>query len=336
MLGRGSIRAERAFVKSRPLEDRDAEREAPVDAGKSASRSGKTAANAAPGTSPSSSTRTCPSCATPSTPGTSRSAGSTRRSSSATCRSSTRSTGMAHDGVPFALTMSVTPPLAAMMKDELLRQRFHEHLGAARGARRARREAPLGGRALRAGRHLLPGAPRPDARGLGPPRGRRRRGAGAATGTRGGSSFSRARRPTATCPGCSPAREGIRPQLELGRARLRAARRAHARPGAWLAECAYHPSFDEEIARAGIRFTVARHARHHERAPASALRRPRAHRAARAASRSSGATPSRASRCGRATRATRATPSTATSTATSASTCPRRSSWARSPATARA
>ncbi|MGH7272315.1 MAG: DUF1957 domain-containing protein, partial [Polyangiaceae bacterium] len=33
------------------------------------------------------------------------------------------------DGVPFALTMSVTPPLAAMLKDELLRQRFHEHLG---------------------------------------------------------------------------------------------------------------------------------------------------------------------------------------------------------------
>src|SRR6202789_3745882 len=36
---------------------------------------------------------------------------------------------LAADGVPFALTMSVTPPLAAMMKDELLRQRFHEHLG---------------------------------------------------------------------------------------------------------------------------------------------------------------------------------------------------------------
>ena len=29
---------------------------------------------------------------------------------------------MADEGVPFALTMSVTPPLAAMMRDELLRQ----------------------------------------------------------------------------------------------------------------------------------------------------------------------------------------------------------------------
>src|SRR5271167_3918202 len=35
---------------------------------------------------------------------------------------------LAGDGVPFALTMSVTPPLAAMMKDDLLRQRFEAHL----------------------------------------------------------------------------------------------------------------------------------------------------------------------------------------------------------------
>ncbi len=35
---------------------------------------------------------------------------------------------LASDRVPFGMTMSVTPPLAAMMKDELLRQRFHEHL----------------------------------------------------------------------------------------------------------------------------------------------------------------------------------------------------------------
>src|SRR5260370_4106512 len=35
---------------------------------------------------------------------------------------------MAEQNVPFALTMSVTPPLATMMRDNLLRQRFHEHL----------------------------------------------------------------------------------------------------------------------------------------------------------------------------------------------------------------
>src|SRR5690606_1246709 len=32
------------------------------------------------------------------------------------------------DGVPFAITMSLTPPLASMLRDDLLRQRFHEHL----------------------------------------------------------------------------------------------------------------------------------------------------------------------------------------------------------------
>src|SRR5450432_851396 len=35
---------------------------------------------------------------------------------------------MAEDKVPFALTMSVTPPLAAMLKDELLQRRFEQHL----------------------------------------------------------------------------------------------------------------------------------------------------------------------------------------------------------------
>src|SRR6476660_2367600 len=35
---------------------------------------------------------------------------------------------MADEGVPFALTMLVTPSLAAMLKDPLLRQRCHEHL----------------------------------------------------------------------------------------------------------------------------------------------------------------------------------------------------------------
>jgi 1,4-alpha-glucan branching enzyme len=56
-------------------------------------------------------------------------------------------------------------------------------------------------------------------------------------------------------PGMLPAREGIRPQLELG---VRGFERLVGRrpTGAWLAECAYHPDFDDEIARAGIRFTI--------------------------------------------------------------------------------
>ena len=35
---------------------------------------------------------------------------------------------LAADDVPFALTMSVTPPLASMMKDALLQERFERHL----------------------------------------------------------------------------------------------------------------------------------------------------------------------------------------------------------------
>src|SRR5258706_13489902 len=35
---------------------------------------------------------------------------------------------LALEGVPFAVTMSLTPPLAAMLKDELLRKRFEDHL----------------------------------------------------------------------------------------------------------------------------------------------------------------------------------------------------------------
>src|ERR1700679_1589434 len=35
---------------------------------------------------------------------------------------------LASDGVPFALTMSMTPPLVAMLKDDLLRERFENHL----------------------------------------------------------------------------------------------------------------------------------------------------------------------------------------------------------------
>ena len=34
-----------------------------------------------------------------------------------------------HDNVPFKLTMSMTPPLASMLRDELLRERYVQHLG---------------------------------------------------------------------------------------------------------------------------------------------------------------------------------------------------------------
>src|ERR1700732_3654598 len=33
-----------------------------------------------------------------------------------------------HDGVPFKLTMSITPTLCAMLQDQLLRERYVEHV----------------------------------------------------------------------------------------------------------------------------------------------------------------------------------------------------------------
>src|SRR5439155_18097202 len=35
---------------------------------------------------------------------------------------------LANDGVPFKLTMSITPPLCAMLQDELLQKRYLEHV----------------------------------------------------------------------------------------------------------------------------------------------------------------------------------------------------------------
>src|SRR4051812_33148064 len=46
--------------------------------------------------------------------------------------------GLAEDGVPFQLTISLTPPLCHMLRDSLLQQRFERYLDRAIGL--ARRE----------------------------------------------------------------------------------------------------------------------------------------------------------------------------------------------------
>ena len=230
---------------------------------------------------------------------------------------------LADEGVPFALTMSVTPPLAAMMKDDLLRERFEEHL--ARLEALAEHEM----KRLWGDERFAPVATfYRDAAS---------RGCGASgTGTSGDvvaglvRHWDAGRLELLTCsathcylPGMLPAREGIRPQLELGvrgferlvgaQADGRVARRVRLPPELRR----------RDRARAGIRFTlVDTHGILNARPrPPFGVHAPIV--LARAASRSSRATPSRAGRCGRATRATRATPTTATSTATSASTSPR-------------
>ena len=56
-------------------------------------------------------------------------------------------------------------------------------------------------------------------------------------------------------PGMLPGARGDPAAARARRARVRALVGRKA-AGTWLAECAYHPSFDAEIARAGIRYTI--------------------------------------------------------------------------------
>ena len=161
---------------------------------------------------------------------------------------------LAAEGVPFAMTMSLTPPLAAMMRDELLCQRFEEHLTrmdhlAEREMVRLAHDPELGGLARFYREEMA------RIRGVWD----RHQGNVVAALRRHWDSGSLE---LLTCsathcylPGMLPAKEGIRPQLELG---VRAFETLVGRApiGMWLPECAYHPMLDQAIADAGIRFTV--------------------------------------------------------------------------------
>jgi 1,4-alpha-glucan branching enzyme len=161
---------------------------------------------------------------------------------------------MADDGVSFALSMSVTPPLAAMLKDDLLRLRFESHL--ARLEELAEREMKrLYGDARFAPIATFYRETLAKVRGTWD----RHRGDVVAGLVR---HWDAGRLELLTCsathcylPGLLPAREGIRPQLELG---VRGFESLVGRTprGMWLPECAYHPAFDAEIASAGIRYTL--------------------------------------------------------------------------------
>lgn len=158
------------------------------------------------------------------------------------------------DGVPFAITMSLTPPLAAMLRDPLLCQRFHLHL--------ARLESLCAAEVKR-----LEGDPYfgPVARYyrdfLGEVRATWERINGDVVGAL-VAYHDRELVDLITCsathaylPGLLPCREALRAQLRLG---VEAFRQLVGREplGMWLPECAYDPSFDAEVGAAGIRYTL--------------------------------------------------------------------------------
>lgn len=158
------------------------------------------------------------------------------------------------EGVPFALTMSLTPPLAAMMKDELLCTRFNDHL--ARMERLAEAEMTrLWGNA-----EFAPLATfyREE---LARVRAVWERHHGDVVGAL-VHHWDQGHLELITCsathcylPGMLSVKEGVRAQLELGVAAFESF--TGRKPlGMWLPECAYHPDIDAEVAAAGVRFTV--------------------------------------------------------------------------------
>jgi len=161
---------------------------------------------------------------------------------------------LAADGVPFALTMSVTPPLAAMLKDTLLCARFEQHL--------TRLDALVAHETARV-------AGDPDfepvvayyREELARVRGTWERHHGDVLGGL-VAHWNAGRIELLTCsathcylPGLLSAREGIRPQLELGMRGFESLA-GRAPLGMWLPECAFHPDLDADIAAAGVRFTL--------------------------------------------------------------------------------
>ncbi len=158
------------------------------------------------------------------------------------------------DHVPFALTMSLTPPLVAMLKDDLLRERFENHLDRIEELAEHEMKRVFGDA------HFAPVATfyRDEIRRVRAVW-QRHDGDTVAGFVK---HWDAGNLEILTCsathcylPGMIPAREGIVPQLELGVQGFE--KMVGRRPtGMWLPECAYHPSFDAEIAKAGIRFTI--------------------------------------------------------------------------------
>jgi 1,4-alpha-glucan branching enzyme len=150
--------------------------------------------------------------------------------------------------------MSVTPPLASMMKDALLQERFERHLATLEQL--AEQEM----KRLWGDEKLAPVATfyRDEARRVRAVWERHERDVLAGFVKHADAGNLDLMTCSAThcyLPGMIPAREGIRPQLELG---VRGFEKVVGRTplGMWLPECAYDPSFDAEIAAAGIHYTL--------------------------------------------------------------------------------
>jgi 1,4-alpha-glucan branching enzyme len=157
-------------------------------------------------------------------------------------------------GVPFALTMTLTPPLSAMLRDPLLCARFGEYLTriealAEKETKRLEGDERFGPVAQFYVEHLLE------------VRKTWERVGGDVVGglllhdAAGALELIASSASHAYLPGLLPVRASIRAQLRLG---LSAFEHFVGRParGLWLPECGYAPEFDAEMARAGVGYTI--------------------------------------------------------------------------------
>jgi len=156
--------------------------------------------------------------------------------------------------VPFALTMSLTPPLCAMLRDELLRGRFDAYLTrlqklAAREVDRLESDARFQPVAQFYVEHLI------EVRRTWERIGRDVVSALVAHADAGEIDLISSGATHAFLPGLLATRSALRAQLRIG---MRAFQEATGRTplGVWLPECAYAPEFDKDIADAGFRYTI--------------------------------------------------------------------------------
>lgn len=156
--------------------------------------------------------------------------------------------------VPFAITMSLTPPLAAMMKDPLLCRRFEDHITRLEALSEAEMKRLWGNEEFAP---LATFYREELARVRAVWERHHRDVVGALVGHWDAGNLELITCSATHCylPGMLPAREGIRPQLELGVTAFESF--TGRKPlGMWLPECAYHPEIDQDLAKAGIRYTI--------------------------------------------------------------------------------
>ncbi|MFI5298097.1 MAG: DUF1957 domain-containing protein, partial [Polyangiales bacterium] len=165
---------------------------------------------------------------------------------------------LAAEGVPVALTMSLTPTLADMLRDDLLNARFEQHLSRLdsllrKEQRRAEGEPSIAAvTAFYAERLATARATWERHRGdlVGALVGHARAGrvdllASAAT--------------HAFLPGLLSTPDAIARQIQVGMRSFEAQTGLPA-VGFWLPECAYHPSFDAALAEAGVGYAIVEEA----------------------------------------------------------------------------